>query len=251
MELVKLTTARNVALCLLSFLLMAPAVLRADFLKIVGWKGARKSRVMALVWRQQIDLRKGFDSYFLDEFEAPANKRLKSSPVAPRARGKWLPLGQVEVYLQEVAAAGKRLLDTYRKKGHEEVCGIASFPQGQSDAVTFTVGETSLTLRLERGSRRDEVFLEKSEKERYSLVRIQPPGGRNHPTVGGRTLVQAVLLRGGRMLAVVVRTHFLPAPQNVPEDSIYFFPLRRATKRLGLPYPFPVENCVAKEDPWP
>jgi hypothetical protein len=49
----------------------------------------------------------------------------------------------------------------------------------------------------------------------------------------------------------VVRSHFLPAPQNIPEDSLFFFPLRRATKRLGLPYPFPFENCIQKDDPWP
>jgi hypothetical protein len=251
MELGKTTPQHWLGFALLVCTLIAPTAARADFLKIVGWKGERKSRVKALVWRQHLDLKKGFDGFFIEEYEAPANKRVKSAPITPRARKKWLPLGQLEVYLQEVATAGKRLLETYHKKGYEEACNIASFPFGQGKQATFSIEDTDLTLRLAHGSRRDEVLLQKGKKQSYSLVRIQPPGGRNAPTVGGRTIVQATLLRGGRMLAVVVRTQFLPAPQHVPEDSLYFFPLRRATKRLSLPYPFPVENCVQKDDPWP
>lgn len=251
MELGPRSSGRGVGLSLLALLLLAPAPGQADFLKLVGWKGERNGRLRVLIWRQQLDLSKGFDSYFFDEYEAPSNKRLRSSAVAPRARGKWLPLGQLEAYLQDVAEAGKRLLDTYRKKDYEEVCDVASFPKRRSNRVTIKAGDLALTLHLLRGTRRDEVVLEKNEKQRYSLVRIQAPGGRNAPTVAARTLVQATLLRGGRMLAVVVHTQFLPAPRNLPTESVYFFPLRRATKNLGLPYPFPVEDCVARDNPWP
>lgn len=241
---------RRPGLCLLALLILAPTPARADFLKLVGWKAARKGSLHVLVWRQQIDLRKGFDSYFIDEYEAPANKRKNGTGVALRARDRWLPTGQLEVYLQEVEDAAGRLLDAYTKKGYQDVCGVAAIPNGQSSQVAFKAGDTELTLRLVRGSRRDEVVLERSRKQRYSLVRIMPPGGRKAPVVGGRTLVQAVLLQGGRMLAVVVRTQLLPAPANFPSDAVYFFPLRRATKNLGLPYPLPVDSCTAKVDPW-
>ncbi len=250
MELKRRSFPRWPTCLVVAVMLVIPTNASADFLQIVGWKSERKSRVKALVKRQQLDFKKGFDSFFLEEYEAPANKRSKSTPVAPRTRSKWLPLGQLEVYLQEVAAAGKQLMATYGKKGFQEVCDIAISPHAQSGEVTFDVKEASLTLHLVRGSRRDEITLQKDGKEKYSLVRIQPPGGRNPPTVGGRTIVQATLLRGGRMLAVVVRTQFLPAPQQIPQDSLYFFPLRRATKRLDLPYPFPVDSCVQKDDPW-
>ncbi len=238
-------------LCLLALTLLSPAPSRAEFLKLVGWKAAGKGRLNVLVWRQQLDLQRGFDSYFFDEYEAPANKRLKSSAVALRARDRWLPVGQFEVYLLEVREAAKRLLKTCQKAGYQMVCDVASVPNGKSAQISFRAGEAELTLSLVRGPKRDEVVLQKGENKSYSLVRILPPGGRDAPTVGSRTLVQGALLHGGRMLAVIVHTQLLPAPENCPAESVYFFPLRRATKSLGLPYPLTVENCVEKEDPWP
>jgi hypothetical protein len=236
---------------LLLLLILMPLPAQADFLRLVAAKGEAKGRAKVLVWRQQLDFSSGFDSYFFDLFEAPANKRLSSHPVAQKTRKKWLPLGQFEVYLQELAKAGEKLLQEYGKKGFEAVCDRAWYAAGKGDHLTFSTGKQDVTLRIVRGQRRDEIFLEKDPDHRYSLVRILPPGGRNAPTVGGRAFVQAALLKGGRMLAVVVRTHTLPLPENTPADTLYFFPLRRATKQLNLPYPFAVEDCLKQDHPWP
>lgn len=230
-------------------LLALPA--RADFLRIVAAKGLKKGRAHVLVWRQQLDFVHGFDTYLLDQYDAPANKRTHSQPLAQKARKKWLPLGHYEVYLQELAAAGERLLQARVKKGFSPVCDLARFPVGRSDELTLPTGKGDIILRIKRGKRRDEIIMEKSAEKRYSLVRIQPPGGRDAPAIGSRAFVQATLVDGGRMLAVVVRTQFLPVPANRPEDTLYFFPLRRASKHLRLPYPFATDNCLESTNPWP
>jgi hypothetical protein len=241
---------RRGLVALLALLLLLPATARGDILRILGWKDARKGRATVLLYRQVLDYSKGFDQFFFEEYEAPANQRKGRTEVAPKARRTWLPMGHFEVYMDAVGKARKRLFDTYLKKGYEPACDLLLETAARSEQLTFEAGGKELTLRLVRGSRHDEVLLERDDRHSYSLMRFTAPAGRDAPQVGGRALLQASLLRGGRMLAVVVRTHYLPSPQHAPQDDVYFYPLSRAAKQLGIAYPLKPAACSEKDDPW-
>jgi len=222
-----------------------PAAARADMVRFLLERADRKTTTVALV-RQALDLTRGFDHYFLELFAAPANKRKSGRELGASGRSLAVRSGQFELHMAEVRKEREKQLERLARKGYRPVCVLFQSDTPDQSRTTFDSFGTALTLFLESG-KRDTVRLGTEGGKSYRLMTLGPASGRagSAGQVVRRALSQVVLLNGGRMLAVVIRSYGLPSPPHLPEEQFYFYPLRRATRRLGVKYPLDKALCSA------
>lgn len=239
-----LMTVRTATVLICAVTLALPRAARADHVEIMLAKGKRTPKVTVV--RQVLDFVRGFDQFMVEEYAAPANKRVARRELAAGKRTQLVPLGQYELYMKSVGEERTRELERFEKKGYAPVCNIPVAPEAGSPEVTFEGSGRKLRLVIAQNSRRDSVLLEREATGKsYNLMRFPdgPPTRQGEPRRIRRTIAQVAVLAEGRMLAVVVRKHMLPSPAKSWKEEFYFFPLKRAFNTLGVKYPMAEWRC--------
>jgi len=232
------------ALCIALVAGFASSGARGDHVEILMERGQKGSK-RVLVLRQVLDFVHGFDSYYLEEFAGPENKRVSRVGLAAGRRNTLSRHGQFELYMKKVEEDKALHLARFEKKGYKPVCNLALIDPVGSEELEFVSAGRELTLKLKRG-RKDSIVLDGGKSGSYTLMKFKDGGSRNDQDevrIAGRVLAQVSLTNRSRMLVVVVRKFLFPSPQNAQEEEFFFFPLRRASKRLGLKYPFQCDSC--------
>ncbi len=224
------------ALAMLAALIVSasPGTARGDYLSLLMELGGRGERKV-LILRQVPDNSHGFDQFFLEEVAVPANTRSSQVELGGKERSLLVSAGQYELYRKRVDSALEQEMERFRGRGYKPVCRGASEALQSVVEARLSFGEIELVITIEPG-RFSEVLVARAGSS-YRLLRFPAvPAG---VTVGHRGLRDVVLLDGGRMLGIVVRTQLTPAPANGAEDAPYFFPLKKAAARLGFEIPLP------------
>ena len=225
------------ALLIALSLLAVPQTVNADSLTILLARPGKKETVV-VVMRQQFDLESGFDNYTLETYAAPANRLIRSWVLAGRTRAKCRPHGHYEVYMKQVAHERDEKLAYFAKKGFAPPAW--SHRHQQFSRAMDVPSKTGLRVLVQPRRSKEDVVMVNAKGDRDRLYRLTcPEVGRT--TRGADCVVMSgiqelSLLDGGRMLAAVVRVHVPSSPARV-HDEIRFFPLRRALRALGEPYP--------------
>lgn len=230
--------ARWLAFALLVTALAESAPVRADYIRFL-MEFRREGDRRVLVLRQVPDYSHGFDQYFLEELAVPANSRLSQDELGGKDRGLLVATGQWEVYRKRVDAALEKESERFRERGYVALCRPVPAPLSSLVESRLMFGKVELALKIEPG-RFSEVTLGLGDQV-YRLLRFPAlPAG---VAVGHRGLREVVLLDQGRVLGVVVRSQLVPAPANEAGDAPYFFPLKRASAKLGFELPLTAE-CI-------
>lgn len=215
--------------------------LRADDYTILLEKRGRKNVVVVL--RQQLDMERGFDRFFLEEYKAPDNVKMGYEELGAADREMLLAHGQFELYMRKVEQARRDALKRRKKKGFLPVCNLALHETGEHQEEVFEASGQKLKVKLTKGKEAS-VVLEAGEGKTYSLMELRLPRGTEPDAeVAHWGLMQLTALNQGKTLAVVLRRYVYPSPPHLPEEEIHFFPLRRAARHLGLKYPLKFEGC--------
>jgi len=226
------TGARFLGIALVLTMLGESAPVRADYVRFL-MEYRRKADRRVLLLRQIPDHSHGFDQYFLEEQAVPGNTRVSQQELAGRDRSLLVAAGQYELYRSRVDTALQHELERFQESGYLPLCRPVAAPVESATEVRLAFGSVELLLKVE-GGKYSEVLLALGGQE-YRLMRFPALGA--GITAGHRGFREVVLLDQGRMLGVVVRAQLAPAPANEAEDSAYFFPLKRASARLGFPLP--------------
>lgn len=233
------------ALCLLA----VPQTVNADSLTILLAKPGKKETVV-VVMRQQFDLEAGFDTYTVETYSAPANRLIRSWALAGRTRAKCRPHGHYEVYMKQVARERDEKLDYFARKGfappawsqrHEKFSRAMDIPS-----------KTGLKVVVQPRRSKEDVVMVNGKGDRDRLYRLVCPeaarSSRGADCVVMSGIHELSLLDGGRLLAAVIRVHVPASPSRV-HDEIRYFPLRRALRALGEPYPLVWPEKEEKKEP--
>lgn len=217
---------------------------QADHVQILLERHKGKNKKVVIL-RQILDMGRGFDQYYLEEFAAPDNKRVSRVELADGKRGALASVGHFELYMKKVAEDRAGRIETFKKKDYLEVCNLGLFEHPELNEFELESAGRKVKLRLVYGRYQSIELV--AGKDNYRLMRFVDGGTRsaNEVELARRALVQVALINKGRMLVVVVRKYLYPSPPHTWEDEFFFFPLKRATKRLGLTYPLECDQCNA------
>jgi len=235
--------AGAVALITCVFGLLAPGAAVADSIQVLLERSGEKEQEV-VVLRQVWDMARGFDSYFIETFSLPSGKKTSSRALASGDRNLLSAVGQYEIYMQAVKAEQEKETSRLERTGYAPVCAVVGTDTPGVQNATLTRGDPPVILRVKQDDGTQRLVIERGEKT-FTLLKFKPlPGsGRDLSRSVRRDLMAVAVVGRGEHLAVVVRRQVFPSSEAVPDDDLYFIPLKKGLAALDAAFPLQEPMC--------
>jgi len=207
-------------------------------LTFLAAEGGRRGKVMVL--ETALDMERGFDRRTLVTLEYPDNREHSRDPLLAGRRARRLAAaGDWELF----RALEDRSLDKAVEDagGYSPVVHRRNLRAEGAASFTFTWGDERVEVRVVPGRRRAELVIRRTpDGPERRLARILPaevagPGG--PVDMGADALLEAALLGGGRVLAVVVGAWNPEGGRRIGWERVVLLPLRKTARLWDLSHP--------------